>query len=383
MLKQILSGVMAAAMCCMLAACVPKQTEVLENKGQFSTLTVAVRSGEQNNFQNVVTKFENENPDIKIKLTELGSDLEQYRLVTAAFSSEEYLFDIVEIEDVWVDDFVDKGYIVPLTKTISESDGYIPIVRESFIRDEKLYAMPFQMDLGMLFSLKKFEWNGDFASLVQNTVQENEQLRAINSEREEVLCGLMELIEYSGGDIQRALGLYRDIYHGKGNERLGIEEFRKKEVPVMRSWASVLPLLRSETSGVAGEFNAHNMPKNDEGDEISTAKLYALAVSKLSDKKEACERFIEYSGKNEAQIDLIKKTGTYPIKPELYNNPSINSQWTHITVMKDRVEEVQLRPHMTGYMEKANNLQTCLSEYMNGQLDAETAEARVREFLGK
>lgn len=380
MRKQIFVA-LTVIICCMLTSCIPQQPQTTKGEERFTTITLAVRSGEQSGLANMITNFENKNPDIKVKVTELGSSLEQYRLITAAFSSEEYLFDVVEIEDVWVNDFVNKGYIVPLEKSISD-DGYIPIVKESFVRNDKTYAIPFKMDIGMMFSLKKYQWNGDFTSLAGSAANDKERARAANYEREDILCGLMELIEYSNGDVCRALELYRDIYYGKENEGLGIEEFKKKEVPIMRAWSSVLPLLRNETSSVANEFNAHNMPKSDSG-EVSAARLYGLAISKISDKKAACERFVEYCGDNESQIELIKETGTYPMKKELYDAPSINSQWGHISAMKERVEAVQLRPHINSYVEQENNLQTYLAEYMDGLHTAKEAEQQVNEFLNK
>lgn len=379
-LKRICSAIVTAAMCLSLAACVPGRVETEEEQGKSSTITVAVRAGEERMMRDVITAFEQENPDIKVKLTEIGTDFQQYRLVTAAFSSEEYLFDVVEIEDVWVDDFADKQYITPLSG-VEINEGCFPAVRSSFQKDGELYAIPFRMDIGMIFSLKSHGWDGEMASLVKDGGTDAENLNSVDSDSEEMICRLIELMTYTGDDTGRALQLYRDIYYKSENDKPIIESFKSKDIPVMREWASAFPQLRGDSSDVVGEFDAYNMAQNGNGEEISTAKLYGFAISSLSDKKEICQRFLEYFSRDDVQTELVRKTGTYPLKAELYDLPAIDSVWGHIRPMKDRIAGVQFRPRMRKYMDRADALQKSLVDYMEGRLPLDEAEKTVRAFF--
>lgn len=364
-----------------LSACgAPEEAEEAE---AFSTLTVAVRTGERSSLQNVVSGFEEENPNIQLKLIELGAGREQYRLISAAMSTEEYLFDVVEIEDVWVDDFVDKQYILPLSEELQPDDTYLPYVTDGFCRDSRAYAVPFHMDVGMLFSLREYQWDGEFSTITQiNQDAGDEEGVTIRDEgEEESICSLMELISYMDGDVEAALELYRRIYHNENSARLYVEAFKKGEIPIMRAWSGVIPALRSESSEVAGEFQIHNTPQGAEGQETSSAKLFGFAVSSLSTQPENCEKFLAYCSRYSVQADWIRQTGMYPIKQSLYDDPSIVSTWGHIWPMRQRIQQVQIRPHVTGYADKEARVQQYIESYLAGSLPVEETAGYIREFL--
>lgn len=291
-------------------------------KEERLTLNVAVRAGESSLLQKVQDEFEKENTGIKLKFIELSSGFDQYSLLSSAFSSGEYLFDIVETEDAWIDDFVDKQWIVPLSNALKPDSEYFDYVQESFIRDGTAYAIPLHMDLGMLFSLDKYSWDGEFSSISNYDKNLGEKLK-INDSREDIICALMELIEYTEGDIESALWLYDSIYHAGGDERMNIDEFKKGNVPIMHSWSSVIPEFYEESSEVSAIFRAHNTPLSQNGRETSVAKLFGLSVSTLSEHKEECEKVLAFFGRDSVQVELIKRSGMYPLKPKLYRDDTV------------------------------------------------------------
>ncbi|MGN0150338.1 MAG: extracellular solute-binding protein [Clostridia bacterium] len=357
---------------CLLTSC-----GILNNnyeKEELLTLTVAVRSGESSLLQKVQEEFERENKGITLKIIELSSGFEQYSLLSSAFSSGEYLFDIVETEDVWIEDFIDKKWIIPLSDTLKADEEYFDYVQDSFIRNDTAYVAPLHMDLGMLYSLDNYDWDGEYSSISKYDRNTEEELKIDNS-REDIVCALMELIEYMDGDVDGALRLYNSIYHTKGDERMNIDAFKKGDVPIMHSWSSVIPELYEDSSEVSAIFKAHNTPLSQNGRETSVAKLFGLSISSLSEHKKECEKVLEFFSRDNVQKELIKESGMYPLKPKLYSDYTIISAWSHIPKMESRMQNVQLRPHIKNYAQIAMQIKNDVLKYVERKtLDSPTEE---------
>ena len=196
----------------MLSSCGFENTgEEWENK-EVVTLTIALRSGVSAALQDIKNDFERDNPEIKLKFIELSSGFEQYSFMKSSFLTEECLFDIAEIEDVWVDDFTEKKWILPVDIFDECSDGYFDFVKDCFVRDSVGYAIPFEMNLGMYFSLKQFGWNGEYSEIAGGKGGLSQSGLKIYDDKEAVECSVTELVNYTGGDVREALRLYREIY---------------------------------------------------------------------------------------------------------------------------------------------------------------------------
>ncbi|HIT85321.1 MAG TPA: extracellular solute-binding protein [Candidatus Ornithomonoglobus intestinigallinarum] len=378
MKRYIKAAAVAAALSVLLTSCGIRQTEY--EREDTVTLTVAVRAGETGLIQKIQPGFEAENPSVKLKITELSAGFEQYSLYASAFSSGEYLFDLVETEDVWIDDFIRKGWIDVLPESLNPGEGYFGYVYDSFGRGDAYWAVPFQMDLGMLFSLDEYGWDGEYSSMAGKSAGNAGALK-IEDDREDIICALMELIEYCDGDVQTALELYGSIYKYAGSERVKLNEFKKGNVPVMHSWSSIIPSLYDDSSKVVATFRAHNTPLSPEGNETTVAKLFGFAVSSLSEHKPECERFLEYISRDSVQTQLIEQSGMYPMKPDMYEDLTIVSTWKHIPAMSSRMENVSIRPHTENYAASALDVREAVYAYLEGTAGAEEAAAKIQGFL--
>ena len=358
---------------CLLASCGIRNEQY--EKEELLTLTVAVRSGEK-----VQDKFERENKGITLKFIELSSGFDQYSLLSSAFSSGEYLFDIVETEDTWIDDFIDKQWIIPLSDSLKADEEYFDYVQESFTRNDTAYAAPLHMDLGMLYSLDKYGWDGEYSSISEYDINTGEELK-IDDSREDIICALMELIEYMDGDIDGALRIYNIIYRTNGDERMNIDAFKKGDIPIMHSWSSVISELYEDSSEVSAIFKAHNTPLSQNGRETSVAKLFGFSISSLSEHKEECEKVLEFFSRDDVQKELIKESGMYPLKPKLYSDHTVISAWNHIPKMEARMQNVQLRPHIKSYAQTAMQIKNDVIAFIEGKNSAEKAAGEIDEFL--
>lgn len=354
--------ILLAAAVGILSGCEGDNSRIVSENNN-TTVTVAVRSGEKESWEAVTRKFFTENPEIRLSFIELGSEFEQYRLLTSALSSRNRAFDIMEIEDVLTDEFIEKGYVKTLVKAPSVADNCIQTARSAFMRDGKWYAVPFQADIGMMLTQGSYDISrGLYAE--SGDVSEYAVSAPDLSDETDVTGVLMELVAYTG-DAEKGIRLYKSIYRDSIQGKANIKLFKEGKIPTLRVWSSEVKKYREQRKGGSFEFRVNNLPKTAAGKEISTAKILGLAISALSEKDEQCEKFLDYCSSREFQVEWVRYTGVYPIAKGLYDNAAINSEWNHIYPMKERIESVQIRPSAKSYISKADKLQSDMEEYLS------------------
>lgn len=353
---------------CVLLSCTTIQD--VEYQQELTVLNVAICSGKSNAFREILSDFSSENPYIKLKFIELDNNLEQYRLISAACSTGEYMFDIVEIEDTWVVDLAKQGYILPLSEKFIPDNSYLPCVRESFDSNGVTYAVPFQIDTGMMFSLKSVGWNGSFESL--------NGLKIVDNNFGEFVCTLMELINYTNNDVKEALRCYKKFYDFDANSESVLNSFEKGKLPIMHSNSGAIQALMSESSSVHGNFSIHDIPSK-----MVVPRIFGFAVSALTTKADVCEKFIEYFNREGVQAELSRLTGTYPVRNETYNNESIKSKWSHIEPKFNTISNAKLRPHIPDYAYNVLELRKCIEGYINGEITLDAAAKATEDFFSK
>lgn len=365
----------------MLSSCGFENTEEKVENKEVVTLTIALRSGVSAALQDIKYEFERDNPEIKLKFIELSSGFEQYSFMKSSFFTEERLFDIAEIEDVWVDDFTEKKWILPVGIFDEYSGGYFDFVKDCFVRDSVGYAIPFEMNLGMYFSLKQSGWNGEYSEIAGGENGSSQSGLKIYDDKENAECSITELVNYTGGDVREALRLYREIYCFGEGERIDINEFKNGNIPIIHSWSRDIPTLYQDSSKVVASLKIHNTPIGNGNRETTVAKVFGLSISSLTPYREECEKLLRYFACDDTQIKFVLSSGTYPMKPEFYDNDTIAVTWGYIPAMKERVKNVNLRPHRRQYAESARKLNEEIFSFISQNKTEDAAAAAVEEFL--
>lgn len=365
-----------------LSGCRGDNSQIVSENNNI-TVTVAVRSGEKESWETATRKFFIENPEIRLKFIELGSEFEQYRLLTSALSSGNCAFDAMEIEDALVKEFVDKSYLKPLQTAPPDAENYIKTANEAFSDGGQWYAVPFQADIGMALTRNSYSGDIDFRAFAPETEGGEYSYTSQNlSDETDVMGVLMEMVAYTG-DAAQGLQLYKSIYKDNIQGKTNVKLFREGKLPLLRVWSSELKKYRSLKNGGSFEFLVSNLPKNAAGKEISTAKVFGMAISSLTAKDEQCEKFLEYCASREFQAEWVRDTGIYPIDKRLYDDAAINSEWNHILPMKGRIENLQIRPSVKNYINKADKLQSDMEEYLADDAYLGRALQSYEDICGK
>lgn len=238
--------ILLAAAVGILSGCEGDNSRIVSENNN-TTVTVAVRSGEKESWEAVTRKFFTENPEIRLSFIELGSEFEQYRLLTSALSSRNRAFDIMEIEDVLTDEFIEKGYVKALVKAPSVADNCIQTARSAFMRDGKWYAVPFQADIGMMLTQGSYDISrGLYAE--SGDVSEYAVSAPDLSDETDVTGVLMELVAYTG-DAEKGIRLYKSIYRDSIQGKANIKLFKEGKIPTLRVWSSEVKKIQGAEEG--------------------------------------------------------------------------------------------------------------------------------------
>ncbi|MGL4879545.1 MAG: ABC transporter substrate-binding protein, partial [Waterburya sp.] len=118
------------------------------------TITTLVRADEAEMLQPLVTKFNQQHPDIKFQIIDAPSDSNQVEdLYTSSFLLGNSPYDLVYMDIVWTPKFAAAGWLTDITERVSaaELEPYLEEDIAGGTYEDKLYRLPFRSDAGMLY----------------------------------------------------------------------------------------------------------------------------------------------------------------------------------------------------------------------------------------
>ncbi len=115
--------------------------------------------------EELVADFNSEYPDIKVDIEKLSYDQMRDKLV-ASFRAPEPAYDLIIVDNPWMQDFAGAGFLQPIDKRIAntsdyEADDFFSPLSEINEADGKTYAVPFyNYALGLIYRSDLYEKTG-------------------------------------------------------------------------------------------------------------------------------------------------------------------------------------------------------------------------------
>ncbi|MBC6420517.1 MAG: ABC transporter substrate-binding protein [Hormoscilla sp. SP5CHS1] len=389
------------------------------------TLSILINALEVPVWQEVLVKeFETEYPDIKINLIEAPNDTNlQEDLYTSAFLLGDSPYDLIMMDVVWVPKFAAAGWLLDLTDRINASDlsAFLEKDVEASIYEGKLYRIPFQSDVGMLYyrqdllAAAKLNPPETFSNLIDISqalqgngaatwgyVWQGKQYEGLAAMFTEVLAGFggfwvdpetlavgldkpeaIAAIKFLISTIDRGVsppGV--TTYAEEETRRL----FQNGETLFLRNWPYVWSLANQNTSPIAGLIAIKPMVSAPEKQGGACLGGWGLGISKTSKYPEAAWQAIEYFTSTAAQRQFILKTGYVPSRRPLFTDPEIIAKYPHYPQLLEVVENAVLRPQIPQYAQASDILQRYLSGALTGRFDPvkamKSAADETRRLLG-
>jgi len=374
-----------------------------------TTITLMIQALEAAQWQNLVEKFERENPDIDLEIisapnaTNLVEDL-----YTSAFLLGDSPYDLVYLDIVWVQKFAAANWLQPLNNFISEDElkQFLKGDVEGGKYQDSLYRIPFRSDGGMLYYrtdlLEKNGYNPPetFTELINISqdlqakgeakwgyVWQGKQYEGLSAMFVEVLQGFggywinSDTLEV-GLDSPEAIASVQFLLDTikKGISPSGVTTYAEEETRrifengqtvFLRNWPYVAGL--ASKSEIAGKFSLKPMVHQPQHQSGACQGGWGLGMSKNTKHPEEAWRVIEFITSEDSQRDFILETGYVPSRKSLFNDPQIVEKYPYYPQLLTVVENSVLRPPIPQYAQASDILQRYLSAALTQTMTPENA----------
>lgn len=389
--RQGLALIAATALAVGLSACGSDEpTSPSEPGGGFEgrgPIFLASGKDTTGTMQAQLDKWNAEHPDEKVTLVELPESAdEQRRLFIQNAQSQSDAYTVLNMDVIWTAEFAANQWIDELPADQFPLDQMIPAVVESGKYFNRLYAVPYNTNAGLLFYRKDLldqvgaqppkTWDemasicekvkalpeaagigcyaGQFDKYEGLTVNFSEAVDSAggqvvgadgkpNVNTEEAKKGLQFLVDgFASGLIPQEAITYK--------EEEGRRAFQDGKLVFHRQWPYqwVLANQTDGSSKVAGKFGVAALPGLT-GPGVSTLGGANLAISKFGKNKATALDFIKWFSNPENARQNMEANSLAPVYSELYEDSALQEKFPYLTALKESLSTARARPRVVYY----------------------------------
>jgi len=376
-------------------------------------------AGEPMLFREVLDQFERENPGIKVKDETLpASTDEQHQFYVINLEGKSADFDLLSMDVIWVPEFARAGWLRELSHLLPEKEenDFFSGPMEAVTYQEKIYAIPWYIDAGLLYYrkdlLKKYGFTPPetWEELVRIARHVSEREPGVygfiwqGKQYEGLICNVLEYFWSNGGDILKD---DRSVINSPENAealkfmRALITEYRVTpplvttaiEEPTrhifgngravfMRNWPYAWNIFEREGSPVRGKVGVSPLPAFPGKDSASTLGGWQLGINRYSKHTEAAEKLIKFLTSPEVQKKLALTIGYKPSRRSLYQDAELIREQPFIANLHDVFMRAKPRPVSPYYMMISQVMQPEFSAAISGIKTPEEALASAHRQIG-
>ncbi len=311
------------------------------------------------------------------------STTETYVTYDRQFKAAEAEVDVYLIDLIWPAAFA--PYLLDLTPTLAtEARNHLAMCRESDTVGGRLVAMPYFLDLGLLYYRKDLLEQHGYARPPVTWEQLEAMARDIQSgERsggrdlwgfiwqglayEGLTCNALEWQESHGGgglidprtgqvsvDDPRAIAAFRRAAGWIGtitppavisyDEPESLDRFREGGAVFMRNWAYVHAGLEAADSPIRGKVGVAGLPAAAGHRSVSVMGGWQLGVSRRSRHPEAAVAFVRYLTSPEVQAWRAREGSYLPTVQKLWDDPGLRSDLPLLAAVAPQLPNMIQRP---------------------------------------
>jgi len=346
-----------------------------------------------------IADFEAANPDVRVVLQSTPDDATQrHQLYVQRLNARSDDPDILQLDVIWTPEFAAAGWLLPLDRFDVDRSAFFPATIEANTWEGSLYAMPWFVDVGMLY------WRTDLldappastdelVTLARRGMGENVPRGIVwqGARYEGLITTFLEVLGAFGGRIMtpdgrvdvdsdeavRALTFLRDQIHRwkiaprdvlTWHEEEARFAFQNGTAVMMRNWPYAYGLMNGGDSRVAGRFAIAPMPAAPGGEPTVALGGSQLAISAHSDAPEAAWRLVAFLTDPERMLERAESVGQFPARTVLFDDPRLDAALPMSAARaRDVIEAARPRPVTPIYTEISEILQIELHRALVGQ----------------
>lgn len=355
----------------------------------------------------LLRRFEAEHPGVRVQAEALTwSSDEQHQFYVINLEGGSPPFDVMMLDVIWVPEFARAGWILDLTGRVpsAERDAHFASAIEPAIQDGRLWALPWFMNVGLLYYRK--DLLAKYGLAPPETYDELvRQVRVVQAgERDRRLDGyLWQGKQYEGGMVnvlealwangtrvideagrpfpeperaREALAALRGLIESgvsppwvtAADEELTRRPFGDGRAIFLRGWPYALDLFELPDSRVRGRVGVAPMPRLAHGPVGAAATGGAhLAVSAHTRHPELATELVRFLTSAAAQRAMTEGAALRPSRPALYHDPQLIARDPTLPALLPLIERGHPRPITPYYLMLSTTLQPEFSAVLVGR----------------
>jgi multiple sugar transport system substrate-binding protein len=372
----------------------------------------------------LLRRFEAEHPGVRVQSEALTwSSDEQHQFYVINLEGGSPPFDVMMLDVIWVPEFARAGWILDLTGQVppAERDAHFASAIEPAIQDRRLWALPWFMNVGLLYYRK--DLLAKYGLAPPETYDELvRQVRLIQAgERDPRLDGyLWQGKQYEGGMVnvlealwangtrvidergrpfpeperaREALAALRGLIASgvsppwvtAADEELTRRPFGDGRAIFLRGWPYALDLFELPDSRVRGRVGVAPVPRLAHGPvgAASTGGAH-LAVSARTRQPALATELVRFLTSDAAQRAMTEGAALRPSRPALYHDPQLIARDATLPALLPLIERGHPRPITPYYLMLSTTLQPEFSAVLVGRKSparaVEDGAAQVRHL---
>ena len=432
-MKKLVSLLLALVMVLSLAACGAKEpaaeapnaeapkaeAPVAEATGEKITVILPRHEMDTIGFYEEMTREFEAQTGITVELILMGWDQVADRL-TADLAAGGGTYDVIELDNAWVEKFVNNGWIAPLDEYVTDEmkEGIIPGLLNKFSSGGHLYGIVWNNDTRFyMYNAAKLEQIGmdhapetwdeaveAYEKLYEQGLVSSAYIDCYNQE----WAGANELIFFTssfGGKLiddeghpvmakdPKTKAAYEFLVKGLESGFIDPSSLTSSQETTndvfcmgetfmfLQAWPSVYASANNaEVSNIVGEIEVADSIIHAEGEEgIILTLPEAMAITSTSQHKEAAWQFIQFISSRENEKQKAIKLGALPIWTDLLADPELLEVYPYWENFGSQIDKATGLPSVLWYDEFVEVLTVESQRILLGEISVEEGLAVMQE----
>jgi len=374
--------------------------------------------GDPRPFREVLARFEREHPGVKVRTEALpnSSDVAHQFFLTALEGGAQD-FDLLIADVVWAPEFARAGWIADLSDEFPPEQlrqTFLPGPSEAVILDGKTYAVPWYVDVGLLYYRKDLvprapRTYDELRAFAQAAMKQDPRMQGYvwqGKQYEGLVCNVYEAIWGHGGQSMQdgrvlvtsapavaALGFLRSLLKEglsppsvtSAAEEESRHVFQAGRAVFMRNWPYAWLEAEKDDSPLKGKVGFAPLPTVSGEPGSGTLGGWQLAVNAHSppEKRKLAAKLIRYLTERETTVEFAVTYGRNPPRPDAYQDPRLRTEAPFIAELLPALERARPRPVTPYYTLFSDVLQGEFSAAIAGMRSPEAALGRAQQHVDR
>ncbi|MCR4402225.1 MAG: extracellular solute-binding protein [Firmicutes bacterium] len=371
-------------------------------------------------FEEMTREF-TEETGIDVAVNIVRYDEEYQKIVTSA-TSPVATYDVVLLDLIWVAEFAEKSYVVPLDKGLASRarEDVSPIILSAFEHRGRIWAMPFLANLHFLFYNSDMLQRAGFKAPPATVEEMETQMREIKrrgivdypmiaswNQKEGLVCEYVWLVGAYGGEIfdvrnepvfNRGPGvlaldtMVRWVREGlvdplalTADELVAKDVFMAGKAAFVPNWTFLCGLMNDPAvSRIAGQAKMALLPVakavRDGSGRLSSSVsgFQGLAVMANSSRKEDAWKYVEFMTSPAFQGRFLEEV---PVWTSLQMSPAARAKDPLLDLKLEQMRWLHHRPKLVRYQEISAIMQRFIHAALEGAMSPKDALDEAAERI--